>query len=107
VKIVHETNYYYKYAALSPLDFSRTKPCINKTILRVSWSANVVITKPCIRCTHVCRLAVVISVEDVACQSEVGDFDDEVLSDKHVPRSQVAVNTLHAQTRRVSHRRVR
>jgi len=54
--------------------------------------------------TYIRRLAVIIGVESVARQTEVGDFNDKVLGDENIPRSQVAVNTLYnIQTRSIIH----
>ena len=44
--------------------------------------------------THIGRLAVVICVENVARQTEVGDFNDKVFGDENVSGCQVAVNAL-------------
>lgn len=48
--------------------------------------------------THVSCFSVVVGVEDVSRQTEVGDFNDKVLRDKNVSRSQIAMNTLYSNT---------
>ena len=50
------------------------------------------------RPTHVCGFAIVVGVENVARQTEVGDLDDELVGDEHVSGRQVAMYTLTTAT---------